>query len=97
MSDALEEHDGKASIGGRNITNPRFADDIDAVAEEESLVWSHHLKQLLQVLEACYSAQILSFYLYLSLDAIDTVCHQFGLLRTDLHLIPCAGFVETFY
>ena len=37
-----------------------------------------------------------TFYLYLSLDAIGTVC-QFGLLRTDLHLIPCAGFVETFY
>ena len=35
MSDALEEHDGKVSIGGRNITNLRFADDIDAQAEEE--------------------------------------------------------------
>ena len=35
MSDALEEHDGKVSIGGRNITNLRFADHIDALAEEE--------------------------------------------------------------
>ena len=35
MSDALEEHDGKVSIGGRNITNLRFADDIDALAEEK--------------------------------------------------------------
>ena len=35
MSDALEEHDGKVSIGGRNITNLRFAADIDALAEEE--------------------------------------------------------------
>ena len=35
MSDALEEHDWKVSIGGRNITNLRFADDIDALAEEE--------------------------------------------------------------
>ena len=35
MSDALEEHDGKVSIGGRNITNLRFADDIDALAGEE--------------------------------------------------------------
>ena len=33
MSDALEEHDGKVS--SRNITNLRFADDIDALAEEE--------------------------------------------------------------
>ena len=35
ISDALEEHDGKVSIGSRNITNLRFADDIDALAEEE--------------------------------------------------------------
>ena len=35
MSDSIEEHDGKVSIGGRNITNLRFADDIDALAEEE--------------------------------------------------------------
>ena len=35
MSDALEEHDGKVSIGGRTITSLRFVDDIDALAEEE--------------------------------------------------------------
>ena len=35
MSDALGEHDGKVSISGRNITNLRFADDKDALAEEE--------------------------------------------------------------
>ena len=35
MSDALEEHDGKVSIGGRNITNLRIANDIDALAEEQ--------------------------------------------------------------
>ena len=35
MSYVLEEHDGKVRIGGRNITKLRFADDIDAVAEEE--------------------------------------------------------------
>ena len=35
MSEVLREHDGKVSIGGRNITNLRFADDIDALAEEE--------------------------------------------------------------
>ena len=38
MSDALEEHDGKVSKGGRNITNLRFADDTDALAEEEQEV-----------------------------------------------------------
>ena len=35
MTDALEEHNGLVSTGGRNITNLPFADDIDALAEEE--------------------------------------------------------------
>ena len=34
-SNALEEHDGKVSIGGRNSTNLRFAYYIDALAEKE--------------------------------------------------------------
>ena len=35
MSDALEENDRKDSICGRNITNLRFADEIDALADEK--------------------------------------------------------------
>ena len=35
MTDALEDHEGSVSIGGRTITNLRFADDIDALAEKE--------------------------------------------------------------
>ena len=35
ISDALEEHDGKVRIGGRNITNLRFSNDVNALAEEE--------------------------------------------------------------
>ena len=35
MSDALEQHGRRVSIGCRNITNLELADDIDAVAEEE--------------------------------------------------------------
>ena len=39
MTDALEDHEGTVSIGGRTITNLRFADDIDGLAgEEEGLV-----------------------------------------------------------
>ena len=41
MFDALEEHDGKVSIGGRNITSLRFANGIDALdGEEQELVES---------------------------------------------------------
>ena len=35
MADALEDHEGTVSIGGRTITNLRFADDIDGLAGEE--------------------------------------------------------------
>ena len=38
MTDTLEDHEGTVSIGGRTITNLRFADDIDGlVGEEEEL------------------------------------------------------------
>ena len=39
MSDALVEHGRRVSIGGRNITNLEFADDLDAQAEEEQKPW----------------------------------------------------------
>ena len=35
MADALEGHEGTVSIGGRTITNLRFADDIDSLAGQE--------------------------------------------------------------
>ena len=35
MTDALENHEGTVSIGGRTITNLRFADDIDGLSRDE--------------------------------------------------------------
>ena len=35
MTDAFEDHEGTVSIGGRPVTNLRFADDIDGSALEE--------------------------------------------------------------
>ena len=35
MTDALEDHEGTVSIGGRTITNLRVADGIDGLAGEE--------------------------------------------------------------
>ena len=45
MTDALENHEGSVSIGGRTITNVRFADDIDALAgkEDELVKLINHL------------------------------------------------------
>ena len=35
MTDALQDHEGTVSNGGRTITNLRFADDIYGLAGEE--------------------------------------------------------------
>ena len=35
MTDALKDHEGTVSTGGRRITNLRFADDINGLAGEE--------------------------------------------------------------
>ena len=35
MTDALGDHKGTVNIGGRTISNLRFADDIDGLAGEE--------------------------------------------------------------
>ena len=35
MTNALEDHEGTVSIGGRAITSLRFSDDIDGLAGEE--------------------------------------------------------------
>ena len=54
--DALEDHEGTISIGGRTITNLRFADDIDGLAgEEEELA---KLVECLNKASAAYGMEI---------------------------------------
>ena len=48
-----------------------------------------------QVFEACDCLKLLPIYFDLCVDATGVVCHQLGLLGTDLHAIGCGGFVET--
>ena len=38
MTDALEDREGAVSIGGRTITNLRFADNIGGLAGEEEIL-----------------------------------------------------------
>ena len=47
MADALENHDGTVSIGGRTITKFCFADDIDGRAgqEQELVKLVNHLEE----------------------------------------------------
>ena len=56
MTDALEDHEGTVSIGGRTITNLRFADDIDGLTgEEEELA---HLVERLDKASIAYGMEI---------------------------------------
>ena len=47
MADALEDHEGTVSTGGRTITNLHFADDIDGLAgqEQELVKLVNHLEE----------------------------------------------------
>ena len=55
MTDALEDHQGTFSIGGRTITNLRFADDIDGLAGEEELA---NLAERLDKASTAYGMEI---------------------------------------
>ena len=56
MTDALENHQGTVSIGGRKITNLRFADDIDGLAgDEQELV---NLVERLEKTSTSYGMEI---------------------------------------
>ncbi|KAJ8379015.1 hypothetical protein AAFF_G00231840 [Aldrovandia affinis] len=56
MADALEDHEGSVSIGGRTITNLRFADDIDGLARGEKELAS--LVERLDVTSRAYGMEI---------------------------------------
>ena len=56
MTDALEDHESTVSTGGRTITNLRFADDIDGLAEEEEEL--ANLVERLDKASTTYSTEI---------------------------------------
>ena len=51
MTDALKDHEGTVSTGGRPITNLCFADDIDGLAGEEE-----ELEKLIERLDKASTA-----------------------------------------
>ena len=59
VADALEDHEGTVSIGGRIITNLRFADDIDGLAgqEQELVKLENHLEEAPKVYGMQISAE----------------------------------------
>ena len=55
MTDTLEDQEGTVSIGGRTITNLRFAGDIDGLAGEEELA---NLAERLDKASTAYGMEI---------------------------------------
>ena len=55
MTDALEDHEGTVSIGGRTITSLRFTDDIDGLAGKEELA---NLVERLDKASSAYGMEI---------------------------------------
>ena len=56
MTDALEDHEGTVSIGGRTVTNLHLADDInDLAGEEEELA---NLDERLDKASTAYGMEI---------------------------------------
>ena len=56
------------------------------------LAWNPH--QLFEAFEACDCLKLLSVYFKFCVDATGVVCHQLGLLGTDLLAVGRGGFVE---
>ena len=55
--------------------------------EPSSVITAH-------VFEACDCLKILFIHFDVCVNATGVVCHQLGLLGTDLHAVGCGGFVK---
>ena len=75
MTDALEDHEGTVSIGGRSVTNLRFADDIDGFAGEEE-----ELANLLERLEKASTA----YGLEISAEKTKLMTHNTSGINTEI-------------
>ena len=72
--DALDDHEGTVSIGGRTITNLRFTDDIDGLAGEEE-----ELAKLVECLDKASTA----YGMGISADKIMLMTNNTGGINTD--------------
>ena len=75
MIDALEEHEGTISIGGRTITNLRFADDIDGLAGNEE-----ELKSLVN----CLDNTSTRYGMEISAEKTKVMTNEYGTFTTNI-------------
>ena len=89
----LEYQEGIVSTGGRTITSLRFPGDIDGLAgEEEELA---KVVARLEKASTAYGMEISTGKTKLMTNNTSGARNQLGLLGSDLHVVGCAGFVET--
>ena len=83
MTDALEDHEGTVSFGGRTITNLRFAADIDGLPGEEE-----ELAKLLERLDKACTA----YGMEVSAEKTKVMANNTSGINTEM---PCANARET--
>lgn len=77
MTDALENHEGTVSIGGKTITNLRFADDIDGLAGEE--------QELVDLVEHLNEAST-AFNMQISAEKTKVMTNNINGIRTEIKI-----------
>ena len=77
MTDALEDHEGTVSIGGRTITNLRFADHIDGLAGEEE-----ELAKLVECLDKASTA----YGMEISAEKAKLMTNNTGGINTEIKI-----------
>ena len=75
MTDALKDHEGTVSIGGRTITNLRFADDIDGLAGEE--------EEMANLVERLYKA-FTAYGMEISAEKTKLMTNNTGGINTEI-------------
>ena len=94
-SDALWEHDGKVCIGGRNITNLRFADDIDALAEEEQELEA--LEESLDTTCTRYKIEISAEKTKLVINSANGIRREIKVRRQKLGTVTSCKYLEQLF
>ena len=85
MTDALEDHEGTVSIGGRTITNLHFADDIDGLAGEEE-----ELANLVERLDKASTANGMD----ISAETTKLMTNNTSGITTEIYTVRLVGSVR---
>ena len=92
MNDALDKHDGTVNIGGKIITNLRFADDIDALAGSEKEL--HNLITLIDNTSRSYGMEINGTKTQLMTNSEGRFTSNISINNTPLKVVDSFKYLE---